>query len=169
MTGDLERREHILAVAERLLRHYGPQKTTIAEIARAADVGVGTVYLEFPSKEAIVEELSRVRHRGVLGAMESAGRSADRRFETPQSLLGRRVGLVEQRHAIVAGRDRRELLQHGGQAEGPIACACGEHHAVPICLELGALIQAAREELGARTDEPADEAKAKPSHLRVIK
>jgi len=76
MTGDLERREHILAVAERLLRHYGPQKTTIAEIAKAADVGVGTVYLEFPSKEAIVEELSRVRHRDVLGAMESAARSA---------------------------------------------------------------------------------------------
>lgn len=72
MTTERERREHILAVAERLLRHYGPQKTTIAEIARAAEVGVGTVYLEFPSKEAIVEELSRERHAAVLDAMRQA-------------------------------------------------------------------------------------------------
>lgn len=72
MTTERERREHILAVAERLLRHYGPQKTTIAEIARAAEVGVGTVYLEFPSKEAIVEELSRERHASVLAAMRQA-------------------------------------------------------------------------------------------------
>lgn len=78
MSGVEERRGHILAVAERLLRHYGPQKTTIAEIAREAEVGVGTVYLEFPSKEAIVEELSRLRHRAVLEAMESAARASGR-------------------------------------------------------------------------------------------
>jgi AcrR family transcriptional regulator len=82
MSTERERREHILAVAERLLRHYGPQKTTIAEIARAADVGVGTVYLEFPSKEAIVEELSQGRHGAVLEAMragaEGTGSYSDR-------------------------------------------------------------------------------------------
>lgn len=72
MTTERERRAHILEVAERLLRHYGPQKTTIAEIARAAEVGVGTVYLEFPSKEAIVEELSVERHAVVLDAMRQA-------------------------------------------------------------------------------------------------
>jgi len=70
--GDDERRRVILDAAERLLRHYGPQKTTIAEIAREAEVGVGTVYLEFPSKEAIIEELSRLRHAGVLHAMRQA-------------------------------------------------------------------------------------------------
>lgn len=75
MTIERERRAHILEVAERLLRHYGPQKTTIAEIARAADVGVGTVYLEFPSKEAIVEELSLHRHSAVLDAMRRAGKT----------------------------------------------------------------------------------------------
>ena len=69
---DEQRRAHILKVAEQLLRHYGPQKTTIAEIARAADVGVGTVYLEFDSKEAIVEELSAGRHQAVLDAMRQA-------------------------------------------------------------------------------------------------
>jgi AcrR family transcriptional regulator len=73
------RRALILDVADRLLRHYGPQKTTVADVAREAGVGVGTVYLEFSSKDALVEELSRSRHRAVLEAMRaaaSAGRPA---------------------------------------------------------------------------------------------
>jgi AcrR family transcriptional regulator len=66
------RRALILAAADRLLRHYGAQKTTVSDVAREAGVGVGSVYLEFPSKEAIVEELSRGRHREVLDAMHAA-------------------------------------------------------------------------------------------------
>ena len=42
------------------------------DVAREADIGVGTVYLEFPSKHAIVEELSMARHRSVLTAMREA-------------------------------------------------------------------------------------------------
>jgi AcrR family transcriptional regulator len=66
------RRRQILEAAEQLLRHYGPSKTTIADIAREAKVGVGSVYLVFPSKEAIIEELSNRRHRNVLDAMRAA-------------------------------------------------------------------------------------------------
>lgn len=63
------RREQILQAAERLLEHYGPQKTTVADVAREAGIGVGSVYLEFPSKEAIIEALSRARYESVLEAM----------------------------------------------------------------------------------------------------
>lgn len=73
------RRSLILRAADRLLRHYGAGKTTVADVAREAGVGVGSVYLEFPSKDAIVEELSRARHRGVLDAMRAAA-TADRPF-----------------------------------------------------------------------------------------
>mgnify|MGYP000679834344 CR=1 FL=1 len=66
------RRAQILQAAERLLQHYGPQKTTVADVAREAGIGVGSVYLEFPSKEAIIEALSRARHEIVLAAMRSA-------------------------------------------------------------------------------------------------
>jgi AcrR family transcriptional regulator len=69
--GDLDRRQLILKAADRLLRHYGPHKTTIADVAREANVGVGTVYLEFPSKESLIEELSQGRHRDVLEAMRA--------------------------------------------------------------------------------------------------
>jgi AcrR family transcriptional regulator len=71
-----ERRQIILAAAKRLFCQYGPQKTTIADIAREAGCGVGSVYLEFSSKEAIVEELSSHRHRQVLEAMTEAADSA---------------------------------------------------------------------------------------------
>lgn len=75
-TSDAQRRRLILEAAERLLRHYGPSKTTIAEIAREAAVGVGTVYLEFDSKDAIIEELSVLQHAAVLRAMREAAERA---------------------------------------------------------------------------------------------
>lgn len=81
-TSDPARRKLLLQTAARLLRHYGPAKTTIADIAREASVGVGSVYLEFCSKEDIVEALSRDNHARVLDAMRGAlagpGAYADR-------------------------------------------------------------------------------------------
>lgn len=74
---DTARRRQILEAARQLLCHYGPHKTTVADIARAAHVGVGSVYLEFSSKEAIIEELSSVLYDRVLSAMRGA--ALDRR------------------------------------------------------------------------------------------
>lgn len=76
--GEQARREVILEVADRLLRHYGPQKTTMADVAREASVGVGSVYLEFPSKDALILELSRKRYCHVLDAMRAAAADAER-------------------------------------------------------------------------------------------
>lgn len=77
-----ERREQILRAAKRLLKHYGIGKTTVADIARAAGVGVGTVYLEFPSKDAIIAELSVESHSCMLDVMRQeawgSGSFADR-------------------------------------------------------------------------------------------
>jgi AcrR family transcriptional regulator len=69
------RRAQILEAAERLFGHYGPGKTTIGDIAREAGIGVGSVYLEFASKDEIIAELSRRRHDSVLDAMRRAARS----------------------------------------------------------------------------------------------
>ncbi len=73
---DAPRKNRILVVAEKLFRHYGPHKTTMADIAREAQIGVGSVYLDFPSKEAILLELSRTRVRTVAGMMRSAAEGA---------------------------------------------------------------------------------------------
>ncbi len=66
------RREQILEAARRLFAQHGPQKTTVADIAKEAGVGVGTVYLEFESKDAIVSELSGTMHGAVLATMQAA-------------------------------------------------------------------------------------------------
>jgi len=79
MTDDA-RRQTILDCAARLFRHYGPSKTTMADIAREAAVGVGTVYLVFPSKEAILEQLSKGAYEQVLDGMQKA---ADEHASTP--------------------------------------------------------------------------------------
>lgn len=111
MSNEPERRKLILAVAERLLRHYGPQKTTIAEIARAAEVGVGSVYLEFPSKEAIVEELSRGRHEAVLAAMRAAAAG--------------KGGYADRIRAVFSARMRAfvRLEDEGAHARDLVVCA----------------------------------------------
>jgi AcrR family transcriptional regulator len=70
--GDPERRAQILDCAEKLLSHYGPAKTTIGDIAREARIGIGSVYLEFSSKDEIIGELARRRHGRVLAAMRAA-------------------------------------------------------------------------------------------------
>ncbi|MCA9662403.1 MAG: TetR/AcrR family transcriptional regulator [Myxococcales bacterium] len=85
------RRRLILAAAERLLGHYGPSKTTVADIARAAEVGVGTIYLEFPSKDAILIALSEQRYAAILAAMEAAATSEAPHAERLRLLLERRV------------------------------------------------------------------------------
>jgi AcrR family transcriptional regulator len=71
----VSRRAHIVEAAERLLRQHGWQKTTVGDIAREARVGVGTVYLEFANKDAVVEAVSASRYELVLrGMMEASTR-----------------------------------------------------------------------------------------------
>jgi AcrR family transcriptional regulator len=103
------RRATILEAADRLLRHYGAQKTTVSDVAREAGVGVGSVYLEFPSKEAIVEELSRSRHRDVLDAMRSAANTGRRPF--PERLTRALDARLEAFYAVVdAGTHACDLV-----------------------------------------------------------
>jgi AcrR family transcriptional regulator len=79
-TGDGERRQRILRATQRLLHRYGPSKTTIADIAREAEIAVGTVYLEFASKDEILSELSTGQHRAVLEAMRAAAAQESRPY-----------------------------------------------------------------------------------------
>jgi AcrR family transcriptional regulator len=94
-SSDADRRESILRAAERLFRHYGPGKTTIGDIAREAQIGVGSVYLEFRSKDSILAELSHYRHRRVLGAMREAALRGSNAERLAAALEARIVALYE--------------------------------------------------------------------------
>lgn len=96
MTPD-ERRSAILHCAARLFSHYGQSKTTVADIAREAQVGIGSVYLVFSSKEAIVEELSASAHERVLAAMKEVAeaRGGDSFSERLAGVLETRVAMFQ--------------------------------------------------------------------------
>jgi AcrR family transcriptional regulator len=51
------RRKEILEAARRLFWQYGYAGTSIPQIAQAAELAPGTIYLYFPSKEALYVEL----------------------------------------------------------------------------------------------------------------
>jgi AcrR family transcriptional regulator len=50
-------RRRILTEAERLFRHYGYGKTTIADISQACGMSAANVYRFFPSKSALMEAI----------------------------------------------------------------------------------------------------------------
>lgn len=101
---EASRKDRILGVAERLFAHYGPSKTTIADIARGCGIGVGSVYLDFSSKEAILAALSQKKVSTVASQMKAAappGRPSGERL----------VAMLEAR--VVALFDLAEGGQHG--------------------------------------------------------
>jgi AcrR family transcriptional regulator len=53
------RREEILAAARRVFADRGFRGTTIADIAEEAGIALGTIYLYFPSKEAVFAALNQ--------------------------------------------------------------------------------------------------------------
>lgn len=110
-----ERRRAILSCSARLFRHYGPSKTTVADIAREARIGVGSVYLVFSSKEAIVEALSSTVHERVLAAMRDV---SDRR--AGDSFSERLRGVLEIRIAMF-----QKLAEEGLHACELVHCTSG--------------------------------------------
>ncbi|HEX2570707.1 MAG TPA: TetR/AcrR family transcriptional regulator [Polyangia bacterium] len=83
-------RDRILDALDDLLAHYGYKKTAIEDVARAAGIGKGTVYLFFPSKEELVlSSIDRIFLR-VLARLRGIAESeaaAPRRIE--EMLIGR--------------------------------------------------------------------------------
>jgi AcrR family transcriptional regulator len=73
---NLEKRDAILAAALRLIARFGLHNTPMSAVAREAGIAVGTVYLYFPSKEAMINalylEVLAHRHRSMAADAEGA-------------------------------------------------------------------------------------------------
>lgn len=65
-------RNQLLQAAKRLLATKGFHATKIADIAAAADVGTGTFYLYFPTKDALFADLVRETAFAAKQAMDAA-------------------------------------------------------------------------------------------------
>ena len=80
-------REAILRAAKQRFLHYGYKKTTIDEIAADADVGKGTVYLYFGSKDEIMLTLVLEVKRNITEQMRAIAES----LASPEEKLRRMI------------------------------------------------------------------------------
>jgi AcrR family transcriptional regulator len=89
----LDTRARILAEAERLFRHYGYSKTTVADIARELGMSPGNIYRFFASKAAINEAMAErmLAHRVAESAKIAEG---------PSSPYERLRGILLHNHAM---------------------------------------------------------------------
>jgi AcrR family transcriptional regulator len=84
-------RDAILDAAERLLARFGYKKTTMDDLAREADIGKGTTYLYFPSKEEVaLSTIDRIVDR-LLDRLRDLSQSGGTAGERLRQMLLTRV------------------------------------------------------------------------------
>jgi AcrR family transcriptional regulator len=130
-------RQRIIEAATRALA-TGPDPVKIETIARAAGVGIGTLYRNFPSREALVEEVYRSELTRLCGLATSllaghppaeALREWMRRY---QDFVATKHGMAEALRAVIASgaitsghtRERIEVaiaaILDAGRADGSL-------------------------------------------------
>ena len=109
---DAERnRQRILAAAAEVLSERGLD-ATLDEVARAAGVGVGTVYRRFPDKESLIEELFRDRVDAMVELAEQALTEPDpwqafvSYLEMATEMMAANTGLKQLLMFATYGKDR---------------------------------------------------------------
>lgn len=123
--------DRILDAAEEVLRRYGPQKTTVVDVARALDVSHGTIYRHYPSKQALRDAVTRRWLRRVAVPLQAiadergpAAARLRRWFDALIAFKRRKVldepELFATYHAIA--EDAREVIrEHVAELVGQIA------------------------------------------------
>ena len=87
------KRERLVTAAARVLHEQGVEKTTLADIAQAADVPVGNIYYYFKTKDQLVGAAIDAHGQGLQVVIEALDR-----LPAPQERLKALVrGWVEQR------------------------------------------------------------------------
>ena len=86
-------RERILASGRELFAHDGPE-AQMDEIAAHAGVGIGTVYRHFPTKEALLTEMVRVRFQEFAAIATDAEENVDPR-DALEAVMRRSAEAVE--------------------------------------------------------------------------
>jgi AcrR family transcriptional regulator len=103
------KRERLVAAAREVIHQQGVEKTTIADIAHAAEVPVGNVYYYFKTKDELVAAAIDGHVRDALAMLDSL-----ERHRTPQARL---KGLIR------ALTDQRDLAARYGC---PLGSLCSE-------------------------------------------
>ena len=101
------KRDRLVAAASRLLYEQGVQKTTLADIAVAADVPVGNVYYYFKTKDDIIAAVIDSHASDIRAKIASL----ERQHRTPRARLKALIGALT---------DQRELIARYGCPRGTL-------------------------------------------------
>ena len=110
------KRERLVQAATHLIHRQGVEKTTLADVAAAADVPLGNVYYYFKSKDALVAAVIDGHVQGIDDTIEMLNR-----YRTPKARL---KALIRQL------TDRRDLIAQFGCPQGTLCSELeksGEH------------------------------------------
>jgi TetR/AcrR family transcriptional regulator, transcriptional repressor for nem operon len=77
------KRERLVAAAAQLLHEQGIERTTLADIAKAADVPAGNVYYYFKTKDEVIAAVVDAHAERIVAALGLI----DTRYRTPRSRL----------------------------------------------------------------------------------
>jgi AcrR family transcriptional regulator len=106
------KRERLAAAASRVLHEQGVEKTTLADIAQAADVPVGNVYYYFKTKDQLVEAAIEAHAQNLRSMIASLDQ-----LPTPQQRL----------KALLGGwTEQRELAARYGCPFGSLTSELGK-------------------------------------------
>jgi AcrR family transcriptional regulator len=125
----LKNRERLLAAAGQVFEEKGLE-ASVADVAGAAGVGMGTLYRHFPSKEALVEALvSDVLETTIAlardAAMQSDGTGLERFLREASAFQAEHLGClpklwITDHHLVRAARELIAGLLADAQAHGRI-------------------------------------------------
>lgn len=116
-------RDAILSAAERVFVRAGFYETRMADIAREAGVGVGTLYNYFESKEVIFSDLLALRHDEFRAAIEAAAVAEDP-LERLRQIVRAMLSTLEQNGALFA-----VFMERGAVAEFDVERLAGANAA----------------------------------------
>jgi AcrR family transcriptional regulator len=124
------KRDRLIAAATRLLHHHGVEKTTLVDIAEAADVPAGNVYYYFKTKDEIVAAVVQAH----IEQARSALAAIDHRHCSPKPRLKALLGELAGQSEIVAqyGCPHGSLCSELDKRPGSPDLAVGELIQVPI-------------------------------------
>jgi TetR/AcrR family transcriptional regulator, transcriptional repressor for nem operon len=92
------KRQRLIGAASQLLHQQGVEKTTLAEIAQAADVPAGNVYYYFKTKDDIVAAVIEAHVQQARAALAAI----DSRHRSPRSRLNALVGEYADQSEVIA-------------------------------------------------------------------
>ena len=123
-TADSTRQERVLSVALEVFGRYGFRKTSMDEVARAADISRQGLYLYFASKEALFRAAVRQELDTALGdasrCLDEEGAALDRRVVAAlDAWLGRYVGSMLA--SDISGLLQNPAVQIGDMVDAAVA------------------------------------------------